>query len=281
MTKLKEFVLQIDFVKNCYVLWDDSYHHLHLYFSIKKNVVNCHNINIKIMKYLCKLNPLYRPDKIHFMNHIEFTSSGKISLEHSKEHYIQDKIIDKIINNIDLQQIEVAFKSIWENNLQRKNIGFVKLGGTSIVALQISNAMSEISNIEFPKLIGMLLMDSTIDECLNYIKSIVLNNQNGIIDLKSHNNIRELPLITVITIEDEKSFRDSNKKNKKYNSTIQVNDIQLCQWYKCRGQIYNYISDINEEFKLQYDTISKVKIQKTYDMRKCVDASPTIFRYSE
>ncbi|PBC34233.1 Acyl-CoA synthetase family member [Apis cerana cerana] len=251
LTKLKEFVLQIDFVKNCYVLWDDSYHHLHL------------------------------PDKIHFMNHIEFTSSGKISLEHSKEHYIQDKITDKIINNIDLQQIEVAFKSIWENNLQRKNIGFVKLGGTSIVALQISNAMSEISNIEFPKLIGMLLMDSTIDECLNYIKSIVLNNQNGIIDLKSHNNIRELPLITVITIEDEKSFRDSNKKNKKYNSTIQVNDIQLCQWYKCRGQVYNYISDINEEFKLQYDTISKVKIQKTYDMRKCVDASPTIFRYSD
>lgn len=281
MTKLKEFILQIDFIKNCYVLWDDSYHHLHLYFSIKKNVVNYHNINIKIMKYLCKLNPLYRPDKIHFMNHIEFTSSGKISLEHSKEHYIQDKVTHKIINNIDLQQIEVAFKSIWENNLQRKNIGFIKLGGTSIIALQISNAMSEISNIEFPKLIGMLLMDSTIDECLNYIKSIILNSQNGIINLKSHSNIRELPLITVITIEDEKSFRDSNKKNKKYDSTIQVNDIHLCQWYKCRGQIYNYISDINEEFKLQYDTISKVKIQKTYDMRKCVDASPTIFHYSE
>ncbi|XP_031774551.1 beta-alanine-activating enzyme isoform X2 [Apis florea] len=281
LTKLKEFILQIDFVKNCYVLWDDSYHHLHLYFSLKKDVINYHNINIKIMKYLYKLNPLYRPDKIHFMNHIEFTSSGKISLKHSKEHYIQEKITHKVINNIDLQQIEVAFKSIWENNLQHKNIGFVKLGGTSIVALQISNAMSEISNIEFPKLIGMLLMDSTIDECLNYIKSIILNSQNGIINLKSHNNIRELPLITAITIEDEKFFRDSNEKNKKYDSIIQINDIHLCEWYKCRGQVYKYVSDINEEFKLQYDTISKVKIQKTYDMKKCVDASPTIFRYSD
>lgn len=282
LTKLKEFVLQIDFVKSCYVIWDNSCHHLHLYFSTKENVTNNHNINTDIMKHLHKLDSLYRPDKIHFMEHIEFTSSGKISLESLKKYHIQRMVIHQAIGNIDFQQIKIVFKSIWKNNLQCENDGFVKLGGTSVIALQLSNTISETLNIEFPELIGMLLMDATIDECLSYIKSVILNNdQKKMINLKSHfNSTKEVPL-TNIGKEDMKSLEDSDEKRKTCDLMIQTNEIYTCQWSKCRGQTCKNVSDINEEHKLQYNAISNVKILKTHDLKKCVDASPTVFHYSE
>ena len=62
---------------------------------------------------------------------------------------------------------------------------------------------------------------------------------------------------------------------------IQTNEIYTCQWYKCRGQTCKNVSDINEEHKLQYNAISNVKILKTYDLKKCVDASPAVFHYSD
>lgn len=282
LTKLKEFVLQIDFVKSCYVIWDDSCHHLHLYFSTKENVTNDHNMDTDIMKHLHKLDSLYRPDKIHFMEHIEFTSSGKISLEFLKKDHIQRMVIHQAVENIDFQQIKIAFKSIWKNNLQCENDGFVKLGGTSVIALQLSNTISETLNIEFPELIGMLLMDATIDECLSYIKSVILNNdQKEMINLKSHfNSTKEVPL-TNIGKEDTRSLEVSDEERKTCDLMIQTNEIYTCQWYKCRGQTCKNVSDINEEHKLQYNAISNVKILKTHDLKKCVDASPAVFHYSE
>lgn len=282
LTKLKEFVLQIDFVKSCYVIWDDSCHHLHLYFSTKENVTNNHNINTDIMKHLHKLDSLYRPDKIHFMEHIEFTSSGKISLEFLKKYHIQRMVIHQAIENIDFQQIKIAFKSIWKNNLQCENDGFVKSGGTSVIALQLSNTISETLNIEFPELIGMLLMDATIDECLSYIKRVILNNdQKKKINLKSRfNSIKEVPLTNIVK-EDMKSLEDSDEKRKNFDLMIRTNEIYTCQWYKCRGQTCKNVSYINEEHKLQYNAISNVKILKTHDLKKCVDASPAVFHYSD
>ncbi|KAK9300214.1 hypothetical protein QLX08_006989 [Tetragonisca angustula] len=283
LIKLKELVLQIDFVKNCYVIWDDSCHHLHLYFSTKENITN-HTVNADIMKYVHKLDPLYRPDKIHFIEDVEFTSNGKISLEFLKKYYIQQTITHRMLKNIDFEQIEIIFKSIWKNNLKHENNGFVKLGGTSIIAFQISNTVSEILNIEFPELISMLLMDATIDKCLCYIRSVVLNSdQNRMINLNFHSNsllIKEIPLITnipTINVESKKS----NDERKIFDSVMQINDIYTCQWYKCRGKTYRSVQDINIEQKLQYNAISKVEVLKTYDLEKCVDASPTVFRYSD
>ncbi|OAD57617.1 Acyl-CoA synthetase family member 4, partial [Eufriesea mexicana] len=276
LTKIQEFVLQIDFVKSSYVVWDDSSHQLHLYFSTKENITNYHDVNTNMMRHLSKLDPLYRPDKIHFMEHVEFTTSGKISLEFSKKHYTQEELRYKALDNIDLKEIEVTFTSIWESNLQHKNDGFVKLGGTSILALQISNTISEITDIEFPDLIGMLLMDATVNECFIYIKNTILSqDQKKIISLKG------MPVITtIINIERKQPSGNYNEKES-LNSVTQTNEIYTCQWYKCRGQTYKNVSYVSEEYKIQYDTISNVKVLNTHDLEKCVDASPTIFCYSD
>ena len=260
-------------------MWDDSCHHLHLYFSTKENVAN-HNVNTDIVKYVHKLDPLYRPDKIHFIEDVEFTSNGKISLEFLKKHYIQQTMTHKMLKNIDFEQIEIIFKSIWKNNLKHENNGFVKLGGTSIIAFQISNTISEILNMEFPELISMLLMDATIDKCLCYIRSVVLNSdQNRITNLHS-NSIKEIPLITNISSINVESKKCNNER-KIFDSVMQINDIYTCQWYKCRGKIYKSVQDINIGQKLEYNAISKIEVLKTYDLKKCVDASPTVFHYSE
>ncbi|XP_076761252.1 aminoadipate-semialdehyde dehydrogenase isoform X2 [Xylocopa sonorina] len=276
LQKLEESVLQIDFVKSCYILWDDSHHHLHLCFSTKENVKSDENVNMDIMKHLHELDSLYRPDKIHFLKHVEFTSSGKISLQFLKERYMKDQGRKGILNDIDVQRIESDFKSIWRNNLQRENDGFVKLGGTSIIALQISNTMSEMMNIEFPELIGMLLMNATVDKCLSYIKDIISSN-----DRERSINAKSKPFTTTITIEYTESSKDSAIEKQNCDSTILTNKICACEWYKCRGQTYGNMLSMNKKHELKYDEISKVTVLKAYDLYKCVDASPTLFHYSD
>ncbi|CAK9819703.1 Beta-alanine-activating enzyme [Anthophora plagiata] len=282
LTKLEEFALKMNCVKSCYVVWDDSYHQLHLCLATKEKFTNYHNVNSDIIKHLQALEPLYRPDKIHLLENVEFTSSGKICLEFLKKHYIKKSTTSSILDNIDFHKIETTFKSAWEDNLQRGNDGFVKLGGTSVVALQISNTVSEIVNLEFPELIGMLLMDATVEECLGYIKSVVLSNGSKIINNSKYyfNSTRKIPLITPVTTQDNVSLEYSNVEKQCCNSTSLTNEILTCQWYKCKGQTHRNASLTNEERKLQYDTISRVEILKTYDLKKCVDASPTVFHCS-
>ncbi|CAL7937072.1 unnamed protein product [Xylocopa violacea] len=283
LRKLEEFVLQIDFVKSCYILWDDSCHQLHLCFSTKENVKNDQNLNIDIMEHLHELDPLYRPDKIHFLEHVEFTSSGKVSLEFLKEHYMQDQVRKGILNDIDLQKIEIDFKSIWKNNLQCENDGFVKLGGTSIIALQMSNTISEMMNIEFPELIGMLLMNATVDECVSYINGIISSNdRERSTNARSYfNNAKSNPLTTTIAIDYTESSKESAAEKQNCVSTTLTNKIYVCEWYKCRGQTYGNTLSMNKKHKLKYDKISKVTVLNAHDLKKCVDASPTLFRYSD
>ncbi|KOC66840.1 Acyl-CoA synthetase family member 4, partial [Habropoda laboriosa] len=283
LTKLEKFALQLNCVKSCYTVWDDSYHQLHLCLVTKEEFTNDHNVNADIIKHLQMLEPLYRPDKIHFLENVEFTSSGKISLEFLKQHYIKQCTTDSIFDNRDFHKIKGIFKSVWEDNLQCGNNGFVKLGGTSIVALQISNTMSKLVNLDFPELIGMLLMDGTVEECLSYIKSILLSNdRNKIINNSKYyvNDTKEIPLITTITAQDNTSSEYSNTEKQYYDSMSLTNEIFTCQWYKCKGQTYRNASVTNEECKLQYDSISRVEVQKTYNLQKCVDASPTVFHCS-
>ncbi|XP_017879352.1 beta-alanine-activating enzyme [Ceratina calcarata] len=271
LTEIERSVLQIDFIKSCYVIWDHNCHRLHLCFSAKDrtSIGNDQNLGTEIMRRLNKLDPLYRPDKIHFLDHVELTSSSKISLD-----FLQ-KQVTKDVDNVDFQRIESTFKSIWENNLQRGNSSFIKLGGTSVVALQLSNAMSDMLQMEFPRLISMLLTDASIDESLSYIKGVVLSRNDNFY------NTGEKPSTTIITIEDTDISRDFHTNEQDDNSNISSSEIYNCRWYKCRGQLYTNACSINEKHELQYDEITRVKVIKKYDTEKCVDASPTVFHYSD
>ncbi|XP_076176149.1 aminoadipate-semialdehyde dehydrogenase isoform X2 [Ptiloglossa arizonensis] len=282
LTKLEELALQANFVKNCYVLWDESCHKLHLCLATKEKVKDYSSMNTEMVKHLHALDSLYRPDKIHFLEHFEYTSSGKISIEFLKKH-IQEQTINRTIDNIDLQKNEDLFKSIWKDNLKYENSGFVKSGGTSVIALQISNTLSNEVNIEFPELIGMLLNDATINDCLNYIKSTVLNNSRDktINHLEYHfDNNQTVPLINVTT-EDMILPKYFNVEGQSFSSPIRTPETSNYQWHKCRGQIHSSAAVIKEKIKLQYNVILRIEILKMYDLKKCIDASPTVFHYSD
>ncbi|XP_053972317.1 beta-alanine-activating enzyme isoform X1 [Hylaeus volcanicus] len=272
LTKLEECALQVDFVKNCYVLWDESSNKLHLCLVTNKKINHCPNMNIDIVKHLHKLHPLYRPDKIHFLKHFEYNSNGKISIEFLKK-YIEEQM-NKITDNVDFQKCENLFRSLWKNSLKCENNGFVQSGGTSIIALQISHTLSNEVNVEFPEIIGMLLNNATDDDCLSYIKKTLSNNPKDktINHLEYHSdNNQTVSLVNATT----------NVESKHSNSVTMAPEIYKYQWHKCRGQIHSSTTITNENLKLQYNIISKIEIIKTYDLRKCVDASPTVFHYSD
>lgn len=283
LLKLEELMLQLHFIKSCYVIWDESYHRLHVCLVLKEEITNYFDINTAVIEHLQKLDSLYKPDKIHVFEHVEFTSNGKISMEFLKQRCFQDQIIDPIQDNIDSQKIEDMFKSIWKNNLKHEDGGFVKLGGTSITALQMSSTISKVFNMEFPELIGMLLRDATIDECLAYIKITILNSHQTktTVNITCYSYDNEMiPLIKHIATNDSVQ-RQLNVEQSDYDLPNVTDHLSTCQWYKCRGQTYKNVSITNEKSQIKCDKVSKLEILKAYDLLKCVDASPTLFQYIE
>ncbi|XP_034171725.1 aminoadipate-semialdehyde dehydrogenase isoform X1 [Osmia lignaria lignaria] len=283
LVKLEELMLQLHFIKSCYVIWDESYHRLHVCLVLKEEIRNYFDINTAAMEHLQKLDSLYKPDKIHVFEHVEYTSSGKISMEFLKQRCLQDQTIDLIQDNIDSQKIENMFKSIWKNNLKHEDGGFVKLGGTSITALQMSSTMSKVFNVEFSELIGMLLRDATIDECLAYIKITMLNSHKNTITVNttcySHDN-EMIPLIKRIGTNDSIP-KQLNVEQSDFNLPNVTDHLSTCQWYKCRGQTYKNLPITNEKSQIKCDKVSKIEILEAYNLLKCVDASPTLFQYTD
>nr|XP_033341796.1 beta-alanine-activating enzyme isoform X2 [Megalopta genalis] len=280
LADLEKFALQVSFVKNCHAIWDESYHKLYLCVSTKEKITNCDNMNRVMMEHLQKLSSLYRPDKIFFLDQFEFTVSGKVSINFLKR-YIEEQAINTTVNSISIQNAEDIFKSIWENNLKYENSGFIKLGGTSIMALQISNAISKEVNREFPELIGMLLNDASIVECINYIKGILSINPSNSVNYSIRYMSDSNQIISIIhtTVQDEASSHQDTK-NRDSKSMIMENQICSYQWHKCRGQLNSYTTTENERSKTLYNAVTRIEILKTCDLRKCIDASTTIFHYS-
>ncbi|XP_070149828.1 beta-alanine-activating enzyme isoform X2 [Polyergus mexicanus] len=66
------------------------------------------------------------------------------------------------------------------------------------------------------------------------------------------------------------------------NSPSLSNKENFRQWYKCRGKIYSNIL-IQEESTAfsQEKNISSIKVLATYNLQKCIDASPIVYRYSK
>ncbi|KZC11726.1 Acyl-CoA synthetase family member 4, partial [Dufourea novaeangliae] len=281
LTELEKFVLQVKFIKNCYVLWDESHHKLYLCLATKEKVTDYSIMNNVMVEHLQNLHPLYRPDKILFLEHFEFTSSGKISTNFLKK-CIDEQMINTVTNNTDTQKVEEILRSLWRNSLNGENSGFLKLGGTSIIALQISSTMSKQMNVEFPELIGMLLNDATIDECFNYVTSIISDVKDTTINSfkSAPNNKQIIPLIHNL-VQDKVLLKQSNAQNYDSGSVIRKTPVYKYQWHKCKGHINIESASIDNVSKLQYNTISKIEILKTFNLYKCIDASPIIFRYSD
>jgi hypothetical protein len=272
LRKLEEIVTELDSVHTCVAFWDAENHKLYLCLSTIKNKAEFSKLQSDVMAHVKILPAIYKPDKIIIMEYFDFTTSGKVCLASLKRvcRSFEREVINADSLHVNADKI---FEELWNQYIKCKDISFLKSGGTSIIAIQISNAVTEIFNTEFPELIGMLLKDVTFDECVNYIRNILINRVCN--DDVSH--------CIDVSLNDEKMLnpRETVMKPPSLNDfSTSSNMKNYCQWYKCRGKTYGTLKKKqNIEYPLK--NISNIEILANYNLQKCVDASPILYHYSE
>lgn len=273
LQELEKVAMELNFVRICSTFWDAKSHKLYLCVSITEPKEEFPRLKEDIISYLKILPAIYKPDKIIIINDFNFTTSGKIC--HASLKKICEESETEIINDLRVDAGEI-FKNLWNNHINSKSTGFLTSGGTSIAALQISSAITEVFNVEFPKLIGMLLKDVTCNECINYIRDTLIE-QDCSKDVSRRVDI----------FFDNKSSQKFNAKefltrqSSSNNTSSLLNKENFCQWYKCRGKTNGNILIQEESTFSQEENISNIKVLATYNLQKCVDASPTVYCYSK
>ncbi|XP_077269796.1 aminoadipate-semialdehyde dehydrogenase isoform X3 [Temnothorax americanus] len=270
LRELERVTTELNFVRNCATFWDVESHKLYLCSSTRDTKEDFSKLRADITSHLKTLPPIYKPDKIIIVEHFNFTTSGKICQASLRDMCRNSETEVINVNDLHINANEI-FENLWNNYIKSKDVGFLMAGGTSIAALQMANAAAQAFNIEFPELIGMLLRDFTFDKCVNYIKSILINRDCG----KAVGRSIDMSLNDGLP---KKIFtEDCVAKPSRKNLPLLSNEKHSYEWYKCRGKIYG---DAEENIKSLLENISSVEVLATYNLQKCVDASPTIYRYS-
>ncbi|XP_011262897.2 beta-alanine-activating enzyme isoform X1 [Camponotus floridanus] len=270
LQELQKVATELNFVRICATFWDAKSHKLYLCVSTTEPKEEFPKLKEDLISHLKILPAIYKPDKIIIINDFNFTTSGKIC--HTSLKKICQESETEIINDLRTDAGEI-FTNLWNNHINSKGTGFLTSGGTSIAALQISSAIAEVFNAEFPELIGMLLKDVTCNECINYIRDTLI--QQGC----SKNVSRRVNISF-----DDKSSQKCNAKEfltrqSSSNNTSSLNKKNFCQWYKCRGKTYSNILMQEESTALSQE--ENIKLLATYNLQKCVDASPIVYCYSK
>ncbi|XP_014470185.1 PREDICTED: acyl-CoA synthetase family member 4 [Dinoponera quadriceps] len=273
LRELERVVMELSFIRNCAALWDTESHKLYLCLSAvnMKELIDLKNY---IISHLRILPAIYKPDKIIVLEKFYFTTSGKICLSSLRKACKESEMEVTSINDVYTDVCEI-FGNLWSQHVKSKDVGFLTSGGTSITALQVSNATIGIFKVEFPELIGMLLKNLTFNECVNYIKTTLTNQDwnrtlNHCIavshDDKAQNN----------NCDTEKCIMEEPVSNNFSVLTDQNNSYQC----KCRGRTDGNASTQKQIIKLSSVNISTIEVAATYNLQKCVDASPTVYCYS-
>lgn len=228
------------------------------------------------MSHLKILPAIYKPDKIIIIEHFNFTSSGKICLT-SLRRICKDSQSDVIDTNDLNANVDEIFENLWKQHIESKDAGFLMSGGTSVTALQILNATTQVFKMEFSELIGMLLKNASFDNCIKYIKSALISRDWS----ASRSRCIDVPF------DDKLSQKVNTDKSVIKKASLSLDDFPIStnqdrsyQWYKCRGRTYGYINPEQSTGSVLAN-ISGIEILATYNLQKCVDASPIVYCYSE
>ncbi|XP_012281427.1 acyl-CoA synthetase family member 4 homolog isoform X2 [Orussus abietinus] len=309
LNALEKTAEELNFVQRCVAYWNEDAHALILCVSLmsdlpKQSTSNCIN---DISVHVRKLPTQSWPDKIKIVNELQLTTNGKVCKE-SIVKLIQDsKTKQGGKAEAEIIDIKGIFKNLWLDLLSSRNGGFVTLGGTSVIALQMARNFSSETGTEFPELIGMLLKDKTLDECYEYVKNVVvlsgpsLTQQESMIQKRNFEDFQEgeFSNVTHQSIKDKKikheskqylSANSSNVTNIQANYSVsdeRTNDssqkmehsqvlLNACEWQKRKGRTYGSINKSSSKYDLTKQKFC-IEVKRRHNLFKCVDASPTIF----
>ncbi|XP_012264555.2 beta-alanine-activating enzyme isoform X2 [Athalia rosae] len=275
LTKLETHLLQLNCVETCLAIWDEKNHKLYLCISTMnhKEMSNAITSDLEcekeIEKQLSKLPAPYQPDKIKYFENFQLTVNGKICTKSMMEIFKntdESCLTSRHSTSMHTQIVCEQLEQVWKNHLTITDSGFLESGGTSITALQISTELATRLNMEFPELIGLLLKNETLNGCTNYVKNKFQSSRQ-----KDDNE----DYIHSCSSQTQSHI----SKRIKFNFVAPDSIITAvgCLWQKCRGQIFGIV----EKNILSRNLIGlKLSIEYTHDLKKCVDASPTVFNQS-
>ncbi|XP_011880286.1 PREDICTED: acyl-CoA synthetase family member 4 isoform X2 [Vollenhovia emeryi] len=258
LRELERVTTELSFVRNCATFWDAESHKLYLCLSTRDTKEEFSKLKSDVMSHLKILPAIHKPDKIIILERFNFTPSGKIcqaSLREVCRNSEAERVSDLHSNANEI------FENLWSNHIKSKDAGFLMSGGTSISALQISSAAAQAFNTELPQLIGMLLKDLTFDECVNYIKSTLINCGKAVdrsIDMSLNDNLPKEMFTEDCVLE------QPSRKNFPLSSNEKLSN----QWYKCRGKTYGDALMKEGSIKLHLENISSVQVLATYNLQK-------------
>lgn len=267
--------MELNYVRNCATFWDPKNHKLYLCVSTTKTKEEFPKLERDIKSHLKILPAIYKPDKIIIIDDFNFTTSGKICHASLKKICRESETEMISVNELHADADEI-FRNLWDNYVKSKGTGFLTSGGTSIAALQISSAVAEAFNAEFPQLIGMLLKDVTCNECVTYIRDTLIEQDRS----------KNVSCCIDISFDDESSQKMFNaevsltRQSSSANSLSLSNEGNFHQWYKCRGKTYGNTL-MQEQSTALSENISSIQVLATYNLQKCVDASPIVYCYSK
>lgn len=271
LRKLENVILKMISVQNCYAIWNEKEQKLHLCISQVLNLEKEYEIlRSDVMNNLQNLPSFYRPDNIHLINNFPLTANGKVCLESLMKICTENKNSHKL----SIESMEIVFRNLWKLLAGSFECGFTKSGGTSVAALQIVNSLSEKFDKEFPELLGLLLNDANYSECLAYIKKQVKNNK------ESEGNNSEPKTEVFASFSSDASKEKNIEKAKKVQENFincQEELIDKCLWQRCRG-FTSGEDGLENEKEISLKKKVKFEIVKSFDLKKCIDASATIFQ---
>ncbi|XP_015119501.1 beta-alanine-activating enzyme [Diachasma alloeum] len=265
LQQLENHVNQLDIVGNSHAIFLPKNQTLHIFFTSRHEIneeSDDQKLTTDVLQHVKKLSSIYQPNKIHLIKSFPVTTNGKICIDSLR------RICSIPGGKFDIADNAKIFHAIWSNYVTTHDSGFVESGGTSVIALQIANEMSERTGNEYPELIGRMLRNETLESCTVYVSQAKLNVMDKIVESGKS--------------ESSKEALNSSKNILNSVNTIQKSDEEnIWLWQKCRGKIIfnNFEDSENIDISKPPGKTGKFSRKKSCNLSKCVDASPTIFCY--
>ena len=185
--------------------------------------------------------------------------SGKVCKKACEQLYYSSKSQQKtdFIRN---------FEILWKRYTSRdiaEDLGFIDYGGNSFLALQFTTALTNVSRVPNDFIVA-LLSNVKYSRCLELLSSMnnVESNESSMHDHKR-------------SLTDLKNDEIKPQKRIKFEDSCGRLERVIC-----RGETRRIV-DV-EKYHTSSEVLSNdMKVKWKYDMRKCVDASPTVLVYEK
>lgn len=197
-----------------------------------------------------------------------YTFSGKICQKSCRELY--DRLKFKVKNDVTSE-----FRKLWikytndEDNKLHENLGFLDSGGSSMLALQFSESMKRRYTTP-DNFIAMLLSNKNYYECLQLMLRAEISSRHPVdnqLHISSHINTKYSRNLNKI---DNDCTQSKRLKKDPGSNLLRVICKSVVTEFSKLGHHYEEIAGF-----------SSVKVKWKHNLKKCVDASPTLLVFEK